>query len=488
MLERILNFIHENFLLHSRTAERLYHQYAEPEPIIDYHSHLPAADVANNRRFQNLFEIWLEGDHYKWRAMRANGIAERLCTGPASDREKFLAWAQTVPHTLRNPLYHWTHLELKRYFDIDELLNDQTADAVWHRANQQLQADGFTAQNILRKFQLRVICTSDDPGDSLEHHIFVNSGNLEFRFYPSFRPDKSLLVNQPDLLNPWVHRVEAASNVDASSFAGLLRALDVRHAHFHEIGGRISDHGLPHCYANPCSETEAAQIYARARAGHGASPAEHERFAAFMMVYFGHLDAKRGWTKQLHLGPIRNVNTRKLHELGPDTGFDSIGDFPQAIALCAYLDLLDREHALPRMVIYNSNPADSYVFATAVGNFQDEPKAGKIQLGSAWWFLDQKDGMESQLNVLSNVGLLSRFVGMVTDSRSFMSFPRHEYFRRVLCSLLGNDMEKGDLPNDEGLVGEMVRRICFQNARDYLGLELAPRPSPSTTPAVARTT
>ncbi|PYX80790.1 MAG: glucuronate isomerase [Acidobacteria bacterium] len=484
----MLNFIHDNFLLDSRTAQRLYHQYAKSQPIIDYHSHLHAADVAINRRFENLFEIWLEGDHYKWRAMRANGISERLCAGSASPQEKFLAWAHTVPHTLRNPLYHWTHLELKRYFDIDDLLNDRTAESIWQRANKQLQTDEFTAQNILRKFQVRVICTSDDPADSLEHHIVINSRDLGFRIYPSFRPDKSLLVDQPDLFNPWVDRVEAASNVDASSLAGLLRALDVRHAYFHDNGGRISDHGLPRCYANPCSETEAAQIYARARARCGASPVEQERFASFMMVYFGHLDAKRGWTKQLHLGPIRNLNTRKLSELGPDTGFDSIGDFPQALALSAYLDRLEAEHALPRMIIYNSNPADSYVFATAAGNFQDESTAGKIQFGSAWWFLDQKEGIERQLNVLSSVGLLSRFVGMVTDSRSFMSFPRHEYFRRVLSNLLGNDMEKGDLPNDEALVGGMVRRICFQNARDYLGLELAPSASPSDTAAMARTT
>jgi glucuronate isomerase len=482
----VLNFIHENFLLHSPSAERLYHQYAESQPIIDYHSHLRPADVAINRRFENLFEIWLEGDHYKWRAMRANGIPERLCTGSASPKEKFFAWAHTVPHTLRNPLYHWTHLELKRYFDINELLDDQTAESIWHRANALLQTDGFTAQNILRKFHVRAVCTSDDPADSLEHHKDVNSRDLGFRLYPSFRPDKALLVTQPELFIRWTNRVEAASNVDVSRLAGLLRALDVRHAHFHEHGCRLSDHGLHYCYANPCSETEAAQIYDRARAGRAASAAEHERFASFMMVYLGHLDAKRGWTKQLHLGSIRNLNARKLRELGPDTGFDSIGDFPQAMALSAYLDLLEAEHALPRMILYNSNPADSYVFATAAGNFQDESAAGKIQFGSAWWFLDHKEGIESQLNVLSNVGLLSRFVGMVTDSRSLMSFPRHEYFRRVLCNLLGNDMEKGDLPNDDILVGETVRRICFQNARDYLGLELAPAVSPSTTATISR--
>jgi glucuronate isomerase len=483
-----LNFIHDNFLLHSATAERLYHQYAEPQPIIDFHSHLAAADIGSDRRFSNLFEIWLEGDHYKWRAMRANGVPEDFCTGGASPKEKFLAWARTVPYTLRNPLYHWTHLELKRYFDIDNLLNEQTAESVWQRANERLQTDDLTAQNILRKFHVRLTCTSDDPTDSLEHHISINSQNLGFRVYPTYRPDRSLLVDKPDLFNPWLERLEAASNVDVSTLAGLLHALDLRHQYFHDQGGRLSDHGLPYCYANPCSETEAARIYANARAHRAASPLEHEQFASFLMLDFGHLDCKRGWTKQLHLGPLRSANTRKLREIGPDSGFDSIGDYPQAAALSAYFDVLESEHALPRTIIYNNNPADDYVFATAAGNFQDQSTPGKIQFGTAWWFLDQKEGIELQLNALSNTGLLARFVGMVTDSRSFMSFPRHEYFRRVLCNLLGNDMEKGELPSDEALVGNMVRRICFQNARNYLGLELSSEVAPSNTTPVARAT
>jgi glucuronate isomerase len=483
-----LNFIHDNFLLHSASAERLYHQYAESQPIIDYHSHLPAADVGSNRRFSDLCEIWLEGDHYKWRAMRANGVAEHFCTGAASPKEKFLAWARTVPYTLRNPLYQWVHLELKRYFDIDALLNEQTAESVWQLANERLQTDDLTTQSILRKFHVRVACTSDDPTDSLGHHIATNSKNLGFRVYPTFRPDRSLLVDKPELFNPWLKRLEAASNVDVSTLAGVLQALDVRHQYFHDNGGRLSDHGLPYCYANPCSETEAARIYANARAQRAASPFEHEQFASYMMVYFAHLDYKRGWTKQLHLGPVRNANTRKVRELGPDTGFDSIGDYPQATALCDYFDLLESEQALPRTIIYNNNPADNYVFATAAGNFQNDSTPGKIQFGSAWWFLDQKDGIEMQLDVLSNTGLLARFVGMVTDSRSFMSFPRHEYFRRVLCNLLGNDMEKGELPSDEALVGNMVRRICFQNARDYLGLELGPKVESSDVADVARAT
>jgi glucuronate isomerase len=478
-----LKFIHDNFLLQSTAAERLYHDYAAPQPILDYHSHLPPEDVAGNRRFDNLFEIWLEGDHYKWRAMRANGIDERYCTGKASPHDKFLAWARTVPNTLRNPLYHWTHLELKRYFDIDELLNEQTAESIWNRANTMLRNEDLTAQAILRKFNVRFVGTTDDPCDTLEHHRKVNASDLGFRMYPTFRPDKAFLVDQPTVLNDWLDRLEQCSNIAVSSLAGLLEAIKNRHSFFHENGGRLSDHGIPHCYATPCSETQAAAIFSKARSGVVASPEEHEAFASFMMVYFGHLDAERGWTKQLHLGALRSANTRRLRELGPDTGFDSIGDWPQATALSAYFNVLESENALPRMIIYNNNPVDNYVFASAAGNFQDGTIAGKIQFGSGWWFLDQKEGMEWQINALSNVGLLSRFIGMVTDSRSFMSFPRHEYFRRVLCNLLGNDMARGELPNDEALVGRMVRRICFDNARDYLRVQL-----PTAAPTYARAT
>ena len=480
-----MSFIHDNFLLHSAAAERLYHGYAEPEPLLDYHSHLPASDIATDRRFKDLFEIWLEGDHYKWRAMRANGIAEKFVTGSASPHDKFVAWAKTVPSALRNPLYHWTHLELKRYFDIDDPLNESTAESVWRRANERLQTSDLSARGILRKFNVHAACTTDDPADSLAEHTLINSQQSEFRVYPTFRPDKALLVDRPEAFKEWLGRLEAACNVDVSSLSGLLHAIDLRHQHFHACGARLSDHGLPHCYAKPCSEADGAKIYANARVGRAATPEEHAAFAAFMMIYFGHLDAKRGWTKQLHLGALRSVNTRALRELGPDTGFDSIGDYPQAISLASYLDLLESEHALPRTIIYNNNPVDNYVFATIAGSFQDGSVAGKIQFGSGWWFLDQKQGIEDQLNALSNVGLLSRFVGMVTDSRSFMSFPRHEYFRRVLCNLLGTDMEKGELPNDERLIGDMVRRICFQNARDYLGLELAPQTT-APEPALVR--
>ena len=468
-----MDFIHDDFLLHSETSRRLYHSYAAGEPILDYHSHLPAADIAEDRRFQNLFEIWLEGDHYKWRAMRANGIAERFCTGDASPYEKFMAWAGTVPFTLRNPLYHWTHLELKRYFGIGELLNGTNAKYVWDSANEFLQRGGLTARGILEKFQVRALCTSDDPCDDLAQHKAIAASDAECRVYPTFRPDSALLVHVPQVFNEWLDRLEQASNRQVSSFSNFLDALKQRHEYFHSLGARLSDHGLPHCYATPCDDAEGARIFAAARAGKAATADEQERFASVLMLFFGRLDAEKGWTKQLHLGPLRSVNSRAHRDLGPNTGFDTIGDSRQVASMCAYFDLLDRERALPKTIVYNVNPADNYAFATAVGNFQDGSIAGKIQFGSAWWFLDQKEGIEAQLNALSNTGLLARFIGMLTDSRSFMSFPRHEYFRRVLCDLLGRDVENGDLPDDERLLGTMVRHICFENARQYLGLELS---------------
>lgn len=468
-----MEFIHDDFLLHSKTARKLYHEYAEAQPVLDFHSHLPAVDIATDRRFQNPFEIWLEGDHYKWRAMRANGVSERYCTGDAAPYEKFLAWARTVPFTLRNPLYHWTHLELKRYFGINELLNEDTARSIWDRSNNLLTTGDFSTCGILKQFDVKIICTSDDPCNDLSHHRAINASATDFRVYPTFRPDSALLVNAPDAFNAWVARLEKASNIAISTLPNFLDGLKQRHNHFHACGGRLSDHGLPHCYATPCTETQAATIFAKARAGKAATPGEHEQFVSFLMFFFGRLDAEKNWTKQLHLGAVRNTNTRRVKELGANTGFDSIGDWPQAAAFCAYLDHLEQEHALPKMIVYNVNPADNYAFATVAGNFQDGSIAGKIQFGSGWWFLDQKEGIEWQLNTLSNTGLLSRFIGMLTDSRSFMSFPRHEYFRRVLCNLIGHDVENGELPNDEQLLGGMIGNICFNNAKQYLGLELA---------------
>jgi glucuronate isomerase len=470
----VTDFIHDDFLLHTEAARRLYHGYAAAEPILDYHSHLPATEIAADRRFHDLFEIWLEGDHYKWRAMRANGIPERFCTGAAAPYEKYFAWAHTVPFSLRNPLYHWAHLELKRYFGISELLNESNAKSVWERANSMLRTSDLSAQGILRKFQVKVVCSSDDPVEDLSAHRSINAAQNDFRIYPTFRPDRALATQDPVAFKTWLSQLEAASRISIVTLATFLDALKQRHDYFHALGGRLSDHGLSHCYASPCTERQASAIFAKARGGIAPSLEEQEQFASFLMLFFGRLDAEKGWTKQMHLGAIRNANTRRTLELGPNTGFDSIGDWPQAANLCAYLDLLEQENALPKVVIYNLNPADNYIMSAAVGNFQDGETAGKIQFGSGWWFLDQKEGIEMQLNALSNTGLLSRFVGMLTDSRSFMSFPRHEYFRRVLCNLLGSEMENGDLPNDEQLIGNMVRNICFENAKQYLGLELAP--------------
>jgi glucuronate isomerase len=467
-----MSFIHDDFLLTTKSARRLYHEFAEDQPILDYHTHLPPQDVATNRRFQNLAEIWLEGDHYKWRAMRANGVPERYCTGDAPPYEKFMAWARTVPHTLRNPLYHWTHLEMKRYFGIDHLLDETTAPQVWEHAGELLATGGLRAHGILDKFNVQLVCTTDDPTDDLACHQAIAASGLATRIYPTFRPDKALNVHLPEMFNSWVARLEAASNTSIGKFSDFVDALKKRHDFFHEMGGRLSDHSMSCAFSDVPALPYAAAVFNRARSGQAASASEQARFAAFMMLEFGRWDARKGWTKQLHLGPRRNNNTRAFRELGPDTGFDSIGDCSQADGLGTYLDRLDQEDSLPKMVLYNVNPTYNYVLATMAGNFQDGKIAGKIQFGSGWWYLDQKEGMTWQLNALSNCGLISRFVGMLTDSRSFMSYPRHEYFRRVLCDLFGKDMEVGELPDSFELVGPVIRNICYANARQFLGLAL----------------
>ena len=465
-------YIHDDFLLHTPAARDLYHGFAEAEPIYDYHCHLPQKLIADNHQFADLAEIWLGGDHYKWRAMRTNGVAERVCTGAAGPREKFDAWCATVPHTLRNPLYHWSHLELQRYFGIGALINPASADTIWREANARLA--GMRVHDILAANRVAVICTTDDPADPLADHARIRALGLKTRVYPTFRPDKALGVGQPAAFNPWLERLGGEAKQSIQTFDDLLGALDKRHADFHAAGGRLSDHGLETALAEPCTHAEAAAIFAAARAGRAASPADGAKYGSYLMLEFGRWDAKRGWTKQLHVGAMRNNNSRLLAQLGPDTGFDSIGDFPQVRALGRYLDTLDRTGELPRTVLYNLNPADNYAFATMIGNFQDGSVAGKLQFGSGWWFLDQKEAMEWQMNALSNLGLLSRFVGMLTDSRSFLSYTRHEYFRRVLCNLLGAEMERGEIPADRALVGGMVKNICFANARDYFRLELDP--------------
>jgi glucuronate isomerase len=465
-----MTFITDDFLLHGTTARELYQEFAAGQPILDYHCHLPVRDIAENRRFDNLCDIWLDGDHYKWRAMRANGVAERYCTGDAPPYEKFLAWARTVPRTLRNPLYHWTHLELRRYFDIDDLLNEGTAADVWSRANRRLADDDLTTQGILGHFRVSGLCTTDDPVDPLTHHAALAASSLETAVYPTFRPDAALRVGNPVAFNQWTDALAAAANIAIARLPHFLDALRQRHDAFHAHGCRLSDHGLEQCPPTGCPDIDAARIFDRVRGGGLVDAHDADRLAGYLLVFFGTLDAQRGWTQQLHLGALRNVNTRMMHTLGRDTGFDAVGDSPQVQRLAAYLDTLEREQALPKMILYNVNPADNYAFATLASSFQDGSVAGKIQFGSGWWFLDQRDAIEWQLDALSNTGLLSRFVGMVTDSRSFMSYPRHEYFRRVLCNLIATDLDRGDLPNDRESIGALIRDICLNNAHAYLNL------------------
>jgi glucuronate isomerase len=466
-------FLATDFLLSTPTSEKLYFEFARDLPIFDYHCHIPPAEIAQNRRFENLTRIWLNdgryGDHYKWRAMRAHGVPESCITGDASDYDKFLAYAKTVPATIRNPLYHWTHLELQRYFDITELLDETSAPRIWEQANERLQ--DLTPQRIIEKFKVSVICTTDDPTDDLEHHQTIRKGDLSAIVYPAFRPDKAFAIDQVESFNQWTDRLAKISGSACRDLSEFLDALRSRHRFFDDQGAKLSDHGIPYCYSAACDESEARAIYGKVRSGAAPGDDETLKFKSYLLQFFGELDAEADWTKQLHLGALRNTNSRAFKQLGPDTGFDSIGDWPQAEPLVRYLDQLESVGKLPRMILYNLNPNDNYLLATMVGNFQSGPTPGKLQFGTGWWFLDQKEAIEWQLNALSNCGLLTHFVGMLTDSRSFMSYPRHEYFRRVLCDVLGREVERGELPNDEGLLGSLVRGICFENAKGYFGLE-----------------
>ncbi len=465
-----MKFCDKNFLLSNAVARELFHGTAAAQPIIDFHCHLSPRDLAEDRVFKNLHEPWLEGDHYKWRAMRANGVPEQLITGKeTTPREKFQAWAATVPRTLRNPLFHWTHLELRRYFGIQTLLDESTASAVWNEANRLLARPGWSARGLVERMNVEVICTTDDPADSLEPHQAIAKSRWKVRVFPAFRPDNALRVAQPERLKPWVHRLGQAAGAGADTFKGFLIALEQRHDWFHEMGCRLSDHGLNQMPALDCAEKQAAAIFSAALKGRAAGPEDAERFAFFMMQFFGALDAEKGWTKQLHLGALRDPNTGMANLLGADSGCDTIGDFPQAAGLARYLDRLSQRGRLPKIIIYNLNPADTPLFAAMAGSFQDGTFPGKLQYGSAWWFLDQEDGMRAQLNALSNLGLLSRFVGMLTDSRSFLSYPRHEYFRRILCDLLGAEVANGRLPDRRPWLTNLVADVCCRNARNYFG-------------------
>jgi glucuronate isomerase len=463
-------FCDDSFLLSNAVAEDLFHRVASRQPIVDYHCHLSPRDIAEDRRFENIHAAWLEGDHYKWRAMRADGVAEALITGAASPREKFQAWAETVPHTLRNPLFHWTHLELRRHFGIDDLLDGGSAERVWQETGRQLAQGDLTARGILRRMQVAVVGTTDDPADSLDWHARIAAEGITTRVVPTFRPDAALKVRQPDRLAPWVRRLSDAAGIGADSFAGFVRALEARHDAFAVAGCRATDHGLECLPDVDCTTAEAGRVWERAVAGTAATVEEAARFTAWLMLHVARLNHAKGWVTQLHLGPFRDPNPLLARELGADAGCDTIGDARQGPGLVRFLGTLAGEAALGRTILYNINPADNALFACLPGSFQDGRVAGKIQWGSGWWFMDQERGMRDQMNMLSDLGLLSRFVGMVTDSRSFLSYPRHEYFRRILCDLVGADVVTGRLPDRRDWLDGLVTAVCCTNARELFGL------------------
>ncbi|THU34142.1 glucuronate isomerase [Niastella caeni] len=460
-------FVDEHFLLQTPTAQKLYHEFAKSMPIIDYHCHLPPDQIANDTQFENLTQVWLYGDHYKWRAMRTNGVHEEFITGNKSDYEKFEKWAATVPYTLRNPLYHWTHLELQRYFDVHDILDATTAKKVYEACTARLQTKEYSVRGLLRKMNVKVVCTTDDPIDNLEYHKKIKADNLDIKVLPAYRPDKAMNVDDAATFNAYVGKVEAASNTSVGSYSEYLSALKKQHDFFATMGCGVSDHGLEQIYAEDYTETEIRNIFDKIRSGKEISYEENLKFKSAMLIEFAKWDWEKGWVQQYHLGALRNNNSRMLKRLGPDTGWDSIGDFSQGRAIARFLNKLDTNNQLAKTILYNLNPADNELMATMIGNFNDGSIAGKVQFGSAWWFLDQKDGMTKQINALSNMGLLSKFVGMLTDSRSFLSFPRHEYFRRLLCNLFGEEIENGELPADIDWIGKVIQDICFNNAKNY---------------------
>ncbi|MBS9461828.1 glucuronate isomerase [Flagellimonas sp. 389] len=463
-------FITDDFLLQNTFAKKLYHGVAADLPIIDYHNHLPPNEIAGNRVFENISQVWLAGDHYKWRAMRALGIDEAYITGEASDEEKFLKWAKTVPYTVRNPLYHWTHLELKRYFDVDELLSPDNAKELYAITSEKLQEQSHYTLGLLQQKKVDFLCTTDNPTDNLEHHKHIAQQEISPKVYPTFRPDKAFALENATTYIAFLEHLESVTNTRISSYDALLSALEKRIDFFHETGCRLADHGLEQLYHFENDDFDCNVIFQKTREQKELSIEEISYFKSKTLLFLCKGYHKKGWTQQFHLGAIRNNNKRLLKKLGPDTGFDSMGDFSQARALSGFLNDLDSTNELAKTILYNLNPSDNEVFATMAGNFNDGSIQGKVQYGSAWWFLDQKDGMEKQLNTLSNMGLLSCFVGMLTDSRSFLSFPRHEYFRRILCNLIGKDVENGELPADEKWLGKIVSDVCYYNAKSFFGL------------------
>lgn len=467
-------FLSEDFLLRTQTARTLYHDFAEKMPIFDYHCHLPVSEIAADKNFENLTQIWLKGDHYKWRAMRANGVEERLITGQGSDFEKFRAWAATVPKTLLNPLFHWTHLELKRCFGISgKLLGPETAQEIYDTCSEMLQSASFSSRSILQRMNVKAVCTTDDPVDELKEHLHLKEEwTFPVKVRPAFRPDKALGVESLKDFNHWVDQLEAAADLPIANYDSFLEAIQKRHDFFHQVGCRISDHGLEQPYAEDYTLKDIHRIFDKARQGERLRRPEILKYKSAVLLELAKMDAQKGWTQQFHLGALRNTNSRAMSTLGPDTGYDTIGDFEMAASLAKFLDALDQENKLAKTILYVINPRDNELIASMINNFQDGSVPGKMQFGPAWWFNDQKDGIERQIKALANLGLLSLFVGMITDSRSFLSYPRHEYFRRVLCNLLGNDVERGELPNDMALIGNMVKDICFDNAVRYFGIDV----------------
>jgi len=464
-------FITDDFLLHSEAAKTLYHNHAKTQPVFDYHCHLSPKDIAEDRQFENLTQIWIEGDHYKYRAMRANGVDEKYITGDASDYEKFVKWAETVPYTLRNPLYHWTHLELKNYFGITTLLDANSAEAIYNEATALLQKTEFSVRNILCKMNVKVVGTTDDPTDDLQFHKIIKEDNFEIKVLPSFRPDKATEIEKGQAFIDWIKKLEQSVGFSIADFSQLIKALNERHDFFHEMGCRISDHGHNTFYGENYTTEEVNAIFQNALNGKSPSDLEINKYKSAVLFELASMNKAKSWAQQFHVGAIRNNNAKMLEELGPDQGFDSLDDLNMAENMSNFFGKLTKNDALTKTIVYNLNPRDSEMFASMAANFNDGKVAGKMQYGAAWWFLDQKDGMEKQLNVLSNFGLLSRFVGMVTDSRSFLSFPRHEYFRRILCNVLGDEIEKGELPNNMQLIGAMVENICYKNAVAYFEIE-----------------
>jgi len=498
-------FITDDFMLQNDTARELYHSYAKEMPIFDFHCHLPPKEIAENSRYSSITDVWLGGDHYKWRAMRSDGVDERAVTGDGDDWEKFKAWAATLQHAVGNPLYHWSHLELLRYFGIDEVLTPESAPRIYEEANRQLQQDEFRVRPLLTKMKVKAVCTTDDPADSLEHHQAIaglgaglgagtqgggtsanigggkkadnqaggvggKTGGFDTTVVPTFRPDKALAIEDPQAFRRYLETLGRSSNLEIQSYRDLIDALDSRHAFFHSLGGRVSDHALVAPFAEEGSEADVARTFAKVRSGEQADRYETLQFKTAVLREIGRMNHRRGWTMQLHIGAQRNNNSRMFKALGPDTGFDSMADALIAAPLARFLDLLDSEQHLPKTIMYVLNPRDNDLVASIIGAFQDGSVPGKVQLGSGWWFNDHKDGMERQMTALANMGLLYRFVGMLTDSRSFLSFPRHEYFRRILCNLVGEWVERGEAPKDMKFLGEMVQKISYQNAEDYFGI------------------